>query len=134
MLKIWVDFFFFLLFCYLFIHLFILFFLHFFKNLFFNFILKCIFQYYNLCSGMMNAPAMQFIGDTIDVLSKHYPRRLGQLFIINVSSIVFWFWDLISMSLSEVTRKKIQFITDSKSEMRKRIGKKNLIYLNIVHR
>ena len=72
----------------------------------------------------MNAPSLQYIGDTIEVLSKHYPRRLGQLFIINVGSIVFWFWDLISMSLSEVTRKKIQFITDSKSEMQKRIGKK----------
>ena len=47
--------------------------------------------------GMMNAPAMQFCMETIEVLSKHYPRRMGQLFVINVSSIVFWFWDLISM-------------------------------------
>ena len=72
--------------------------------------------------GMMNAPAMQFIVETIDILNKHYPRRMGQLFVINVSSIVFWFWDLISMSLSEVTRKKIQFLTDDKEDMRARIG------------
>ena len=72
--------------------------------------------------GMMNAPSMQFIVETIDILNKHYPRRMGQLFVINVSSIVFWFWDLISMSLSEVTRKKIQFLTDDKEEMRTRIG------------
>ncbi len=72
--------------------------------------------------GMMNAPAMQFIVETIDILNKHYPRRMGQLFVINVSSIVFWFWDLVSMSLSEVTRKKIQFLTDDKEEMRTRIG------------
>ncbi len=72
--------------------------------------------------GMMNAPALQFIVETIDVLNKHYPRRMGQLFVINVSSIVFWFWDLVSMSLSEVTRKKIQFLTDSKEEMKVRIG------------
>ena len=72
--------------------------------------------------GMMNAPAVQFITETIDILNKHYPRRMGQLFVINVSSIVFWFWDLISMSLSEVTRKKIQFLTDDKNEMRRRIS------------
>jgi hypothetical protein len=72
--------------------------------------------------GMMNAPSMQFIAETIEVLSRHYPRRLGQLFIINVSSVVFFLWDLISSLLSEVTRKKIQFLTDDKEDMRKRIG------------
>ena len=72
--------------------------------------------------GMMNAPALQFITDTIDILNKHYPRRMGQLFVINVSSVVFFFWNAVSMSLSEVTRKKIQFLTDDKSEMERRIG------------
>ena len=82
--------------------------------------LICLIDASNL--GMMNAPALQFIVETIDILNKHYPRRMGQLFVINVSSIVFWFWDLVSMSLSEVTRKKIQFLTDDKEEMRTRIG------------
>ena len=72
--------------------------------------------------GMMNAPSIQFIGETIEVLSRHYPKRMGQLFVVNVSSIVYFFWDLFSMTLSEVTRKKIQFVTDDKEEMRRRIG------------
>ena len=61
-----------------------------------NFIIY-LYKHLVIQTGMMNAPTIQFISETIEVMNKHYPRRMGQLFVINVSSIVFWFWDLISM-------------------------------------
>ena len=52
--------------------------------------------------GFTNAPTVQFIQETIEVLGRHYPRRMGQLFVCNVSAAVEWLWSLFSTSLSEV--------------------------------
>ena len=84
------------------------------------------------CSGvgMMNAPSMGFVKLAIEVLGKHYPRRNGHIFICNVSSIFYMTWNLISMMLSEVTKKKIRILTDDKSEMRTLLGNELPLFLS----
>ena len=72
--------------------------------------------------GMMNAPSTAFIKLAIEVMGKHYPRRNGQVFIVNVSSVFYMVWNLISMTLTEVTKKRIQILTSDTAEMRARIG------------
>lgn len=73
--------------------------------------------------GMMNSPSTTFLGMIIDILGRHYPRRNGQIFICNVSSTFYFIWNVISLSLSDVTKKKIQILTSDVNEMRKVIGK-----------
>lgn len=73
--------------------------------------------------GMMNAPSTAFIKLAIEVMGKHYPRRNGQVFIVNVSSVFYMVWNLISITLTEVTKKKIQILTSDVTEMRTQIGK-----------
>jgi hypothetical protein len=77
------------------------------------------------CSGlgMMNSPSSTFVGLIIDILGRHYPRRNGQIFICNVSSTFYFVWNVVSLSLSEVTKKKIQILTSDLPEMRRAIGK-----------
>lgn len=72
--------------------------------------------------GMMNAPSTAFIKLAIEVMGKHYPRRNGQVFIVNVSSVFYMVWNLISMTLNEATKKKIQILTSDTAEMREKIG------------
>lgn len=76
------------------------------------------------CSGvgMMNAPSSGFVKLAVEIVGKHYPRRNGQVFIVNVSSIFYMMWNLIAMTLSEVTKKKIQILTSDLNEMRSAIG------------
>lgn len=77
------------------------------------------------CSGlgMMNSPSTTFVGMIIDILGRHYPRRNGQIFICNVSSTFYFVWNVVSLSLSDVTKKKIQILTSDINEMRRVIGK-----------
>ena len=72
--------------------------------------------------GMMNAPTIGFLSLVIEVLGKHYPRRNGQIFICNVSSVFYFLWNAISVTLSEVTKKKIHILTSDKAAMRETIG------------
>lgn len=72
--------------------------------------------------GMMNAPSTAFLKLAIEVMGKHYPKRNGQVFIVNVSSVFYMVWNIISLTLTEVTKKKIQIITSDKAEMRSAIG------------
>lgn len=72
--------------------------------------------------GMMNAPSTAFLKLAIEVMGKHYPRRNGQVFIVNVSSVFYMVWNLISMTLTEVTKKRIQILTSDTAEMRSIIG------------
>lgn len=72
--------------------------------------------------GMMNSPPMAFITNVIDIMGKHMPRRLGQLFVVNVSSAFYFVWNVISSTLSEMTRNKVKLLTSSVEEMRTVIG------------
>jgi hypothetical protein len=83
------------------------------------------------CSGlgMMNSPSTTFVGMIIDILGRHYPRRNGQIFICNVSSTFYFVWNVVSLSLSDVTKKKIQILTSDVNEMRRVIGKLSALIL-----
>lgn len=72
--------------------------------------------------GMMNSPSMAFITNVIDIMGKHMPRRLGQLFVVNVSSVFYLVWNVVSSTLSEMTRNKVKLLTESREEMRAVIG------------
>ena len=72
--------------------------------------------------GLTNAPATSFVAQLIGVLGKHYPKRMGQIFICNVSSVFYFVWNVVSLSLAEMTVKKIQILTSDIDEMRTRIG------------
>lgn len=72
--------------------------------------------------GMSNAPATSFLTSVVSILGKHYPRRNGQIFICNVSSIVYFVWNMISQALSEVARQKVVLLTGDVTEMKTKIG------------
>ncbi len=71
--------------------------------------------------GMTNTPSTSFVTMLVDILGKHYPRRNGKIFICNVSSIFYFVWNMISMSLSEVARSKVIILTSDLDEMRNKI-------------
>ena len=73
--------------------------------------------------GLTTAPATAFVSQLIGVLGKHYPRRMGQIFICNVSSVFYFIWNVVSLSLAEMTVKKVQILTSDIEDMRTRIGK-----------
>eukprot|EP01041_Mallomonas_annulata_P004374 gene4374-8715_t len=73
--------------------------------------------------GMMNAPKLQFVTELIETMGKHMPRRLGRLFICNVSAVFYFLWNVISKTLSETTRQKIQLLSDSPDEIKKTLRK-----------
>lgn len=65
---------------------------------------------------------MAIISEMSEILAKHMPRRLGVVFVVNVSYVVHWVYDMVSIAMSEVTRNKFRFISSSKDEMRRVIG------------
>lgn len=81
--------------------------------------------------GMMNAPTMGFLSNVIEILGKHYPRRNGQIFICNVSSVFYFLWNAISVTLSDMTKKKIQILTNDKETMRNTLGERWHSYCRI---
>jgi hypothetical protein len=72
--------------------------------------------------GYNNVPPMTVISEMSEILAKHMPRRLGVVFVINVSYVVHWVYDMVSIAMSEVTRNKFRFISSNKEEMRRIIG------------
>lgn len=69
--------------------------------------------------GYKNVPSMTIMSEMTDILAKHVPRRLGQVYVVNVSYIVTWVYDMLSISLSDVTKSKFRFISGGKIEMLK---------------
>jgi len=67
--------------------------------------------------GYKNVPSMTVMSEMTEILAKHVPRRLGQVYVVNVSYIVTWVYDMLSISLSEVTKSKFRFISGGKNEM-----------------
>lgn len=74
--------------------------------------------------GYGDVPPLKVIQELSGILSKHYPRRLGQVYVVNISYIVTWIYDMIAFYLSDVTKKKFRFISGGKNEMRAVIGEK----------
>jgi len=72
--------------------------------------------------GYANVPPMHIVSEMSEILAKHMPRRLGVVFVVNVSYVVHWVYDMVSIAMSEVTRNKFRFISSNKEEMRKIIG------------
>jgi len=78
--------------------------------------------------GYANVPPMHIVSEMSEVLAKHMPRRLGVVFVVNVSYVVHWVYDMVSIAMSEVTRNKFRFLSSNKAEMRKIIGMRTLPY------
>jgi len=72
--------------------------------------------------GYANVPSMAILSEMSEILAKHMPRRLGVVFVVNVSYVVNWVYDMVSIAMSEVTRQKFRFISSNKEEMKKIIG------------
>jgi len=73
--------------------------------------------------GYSNVPPMNIVSEMSEILAKHMPRRLGVVFVVNVSYVVHWVYDMVSIAMSEVTRNKFRFISSNKDDMRRIMGK-----------
>ena len=69
--------------------------------------------------GFRNMPPMSIVSEMSNLFGKHMPRRLGNVFLLNVSYVVNLVYDMVSMSLSDVTKKKFRFLSGSKEEQRR---------------
>lgn len=78
--------------------------------------------------GIMNAPSTAFITSAVEIMGHHYPRRNGQVFICNVSSVFYMIWNVISLSLSEEAKQKIRILTSDRNEMRLQIGEIRIMH------
>lgn len=67
--------------------------------------------------GWVNFPPMNTISKMTSILGKHMPRRLGNVFMLNVSYIVNMAYDMVAMSLAEVTRSKFRFLSCDRTEI-----------------
>ena len=72
--------------------------------------------------GYANVPPMHIVSEMSEILAKHMPRRLGVVFVVNVSYVVHWVYDMVSIAMSEVTRNKFRFISSNKDDMRRIMG------------
>lgn len=72
--------------------------------------------------GYNDVPPMTVMSEMSEILAKHMPRRLGAVYVVNVSYVVNWVYDMVSIAMSDVTRNKFRFLGASKDEMRKVMG------------
>ena len=69
---------------------------------------------------MKNAPSLSVCKQTVEILSSHFPERLGVALIMNPPRVFSWFWKLISPFIPAATKEKIKFCnTSNKEEMMK---------------
>ena len=67
-----------------------------------------------------SAPPLSVCKQAIEVLSSHFPERLGICIMVNAPKVFHWFFKLISPLIPPVTKSKIQFCKSEKpQEMRK---------------
>ncbi|EFC44918.1 predicted protein, partial [Naegleria gruberi] len=70
--------------------------------------------------SMKNAPSLSVCKQTVEILSSHFPERLGVALIMNPPRVFSWFWKLISPFIPAATKEKIKFCnTSNKEEMMK---------------
>src|SRR3989338_8642261 len=70
--------------------------------------------------SMKNAPSLSVCKQSVDILSSHFPERLGVALIVNPQRVFSWFWKLISPFIPAATKEKIKLCHSSdKEEMKK---------------
>ena len=55
-------------------------------------------------------PSMGQVKKMFDVVGRNFPRRLGKLYIVNLSTAAGWFWRLVRPLLAEDVKKKVEVI------------------------
>lgn len=63
--------------------------------------------------GLATSDAMRFIQGMVSTDSDHFPERLGAVIIINAPSVLSIAWRVISTFLDNVTRMKVQIISNN---------------------
>ncbi|EGG23115.1 cellular retinaldehyde-binding/triple function domain-containing protein [Cavenderia fasciculata] len=66
--------------------------------------------------SIMNAPPLSVSKQTLDILSSHYPERLGVAFIVDPPLVFSVFWNIISPLINKNTVKKIVFVKGEKEK------------------
>lgn len=76
------------------------------------------------CSGIgfRDFPPISTVSPAARVLSRHIPRRLGKMYLVNVNMVVQWIYEAVAIYLSEVTKKKLVFAGSSPTSMMKAMG------------
>lgn len=60
--------------------------------------------------SLWNAPPMNVAMDTLNILSNHYPERLGTSIMVDTPWIFSMFWKAVSPFIHPNTQQKIQFV------------------------
>ena len=63
------------------------------------------------------------IYNPLQALARHMCRRIAVIYIVNVSMFVNVAYDMVSFAISEVTRKKLRFLSGSKEQLAKEMSK-----------
>jgi hypothetical protein len=61
--------------------------------------------------GYSDIPSVSILSNIATIFSKHMARRLGLVIIINASFFVTLLYNLVSIYLSDVTKRKFLFLT-----------------------
>jgi len=69
--------------------------------------------------SMKNAPPMSTAMETLNLLSNHYPERLGAAFLIEPPFLFILMWKAVSPFVPPATHKKIHFVTGKEQERTK---------------
>ena len=69
--------------------------------------------------GYNHIPPFATLRDWADIMGKHFPKRLSNIIMINVSFIIQIAYDVASALMSPHTREKFRFLGTSKDEMRR---------------
>jgi hypothetical protein len=70
-----------------------------------------------------NAPPISVAKETLNILSNHYPERLGNALLFDTPKIFSFFWTAIKPFINHVTRDKIIFCNGKAEENLKVVSK-----------
>lgn len=75
------------------------------------------------CSGFgyRNVPPVSAMSDMAQILGNHMAKRLGAVYVINTGYVVSWVYDMVSMFMNDITKKKFRFIKGSKGDIAKQM-------------
>lgn len=59
-----------------------------------------------------NSPPLAITRATLDIMQHHYPERLFKCFLVDAPRIFRWSWRLLRGIVDQVTRDKIEFVTN----------------------
>lgn len=65
--------------------------------------------------GLKNLDSKAFI-EGFDIYQSHYPERIEKFYMVNAPFIFNGLWKVVSPFISEITRKKIEFVSNKKVE------------------